>query len=180
MLDKNKLEYILFKTIIKFVTLGKIDKARNSAKVLAWLLYYIFPLRKKILLKNFGIAFPEKNDAEINKLIYDNYFSSALALCEIAHLSNTSKDEILNLINCKDTHVINEILDDGKGVLLLTAHFGNWELGAVYFGLTLNKRVHELVKPQRNPYVTKWLSEMRSVTGNIEIPLGISIREIMK
>ncbi|MBI9070443.1 MAG: lysophospholipid acyltransferase family protein [Melioribacteraceae bacterium] len=180
MFNKNKLEYILFTIVIKFVTLGKIDKARNAAKVLAWLLYYIFPIRKKVLLKNFNIAFPEKNAKEINELIYANYFSSALTLCEIAHLKKTTKDEIKSLVSCKNEFIINDILDEGKAVLLLTAHFGNWELGAVYFGTKLNKTVHELVKPQRNPYVTKWLSEMRSVTGNIEIPLGISIREIMK
>jgi KDO2-lipid IV(A) lauroyltransferase len=67
-----------------------------------------------------------------------------------------------------------------KGVILLSAHFGNWEYVAASASLQVDLPFHVVVKPQRNPYVTNWLNKMRTKWNNKVISLGISIREIYK
>ena len=63
---------------------------------------------------------------------------------------------------------------------MLTAHFGNWELGAVGVGIYLDQKINVLVKSQRNPFVANWFLSMSEKFGNKQIPLGISIKEIFK
>jgi len=63
-------------------------------------------------------------------------------------------------------------------VILLTAHFGNWEYMATSTGLQLGLKLNVVIKNQRNPYVTKWLKKARTRFGNDIIPMGVQIRKV--
>jgi KDO2-lipid IV(A) lauroyltransferase len=53
----------------------------------------------------------------------------------------------------------------GKGVILVAAHFGNWELHAVAHGYRLGK-IHLVAREQDNPYLNRWLEKIRGISGN--------------
>ena len=67
----------------------------------------------------------------------------------------------------------------GKGVLLLTAHLGNWELaGALVTGLGYPLRVIAL--PESNPEVDRFFSERRRQRGLKVISTGNAVREVLR
>jgi len=61
----------------------------------------------------------------------------------------------------------------GKGVLLGTAHLGNWYLGGMLLG-GLDHPIHVVLKPDRFPVVEKFRSEMHRRWGVREIAVGDS------
>lgn len=61
----------------------------------------------------------------------------------------------------------------GKGVLLATAHLGNWYLGGMLLG-GLDHAIHVVLKPDRFPVVERFRSEMHRRWGVGEIPVGES------
>lgn len=66
----------------------------------------------------------------------------------------------------------------GKGVILLSAHFGNWEYIAASASLQVNKKFYIIVKNQRNKLVNDWMNRMRTRWLNEVVPLGVSVRNI--
>lgn len=67
----------------------------------------------------------------------------------------------------------------GKGMLLLTAHLGNWELGgAAITGMGYPLRVIAL--PEPNPRVDRFFSERRSRRGMKVIPAGQAVRDVLR
>jgi KDO2-lipid IV(A) lauroyltransferase len=52
----------------------------------------------------------------------------------------------------------------GRGVMVILAHIGNWELLANIFGTRINP-LHVLFRPMKNRYVQRWLLHRRAQTG---------------
>lgn len=61
----------------------------------------------------------------------------------------------------------------GQGVLLATAHLGNWYLGGMLLG-GLDHTIHVVLKPDRFPIVERFRSQMHRRWGVGEIPVGES------
>jgi Kdo2-lipid IVA lauroyltransferase/acyltransferase len=59
----------------------------------------------------------------------------------------------------------------GKGVLLATAHLGNWYLGGMLLG-GLDHPIHVVLKPDRFPIVERFRREMHDRWGVREIAVG--------
>jgi KDO2-lipid IV(A) lauroyltransferase len=53
----------------------------------------------------------------------------------------------------------------GKGVLILSAHFGNWEMGAAYLSLYCRLPVYSLVARQVSPRLEKMFIDERAALG---------------
>ena len=174
---KNLLEYICFLFLSKLIMLWGINHSRKFSSVLAIFFFYIVPIRKFTTIENLKIAFPDLSDDKIKKIAYKSYKSFCTTLIEILHMPAMTHDEIKKQVNCKNSELIKNKYDEQKGVILLSAHFGNWEYVATSVAAQLNLPFSVVVKAQRNPYVTKWLNKMRVKWNNKIIPLGISIRQ---
>ncbi len=174
---KNRLEYIIFIFFSGLFRLFGVNLARRFAYLLAVLFFYIIPIRKKVVIQNLEIAFPEKDQADIKKLAYQVYKSFAITLVEIMSLPYLKKQELIDSVQCSNPELIIKNYDKGKGVILLSAHFGNWELIAISVALQIALPVSVIVKPLRNTLVYKWMNDRRTKFGNEVVPLGISIRK---
>jgi KDO2-lipid IV(A) lauroyltransferase len=73
--------------------------------------------------------------------------------------------------------LIKKKYEENNGVILLSAHFGNWEYIANSVAAQLNISFSVIIKPQRNPYVTNWMNKARTKWNNEIVPLGISIKQ---
>ena len=91
-----------------------------------------------------------------------------------------TEKQMKEMIDCKNAELITEHYEKNRGVILLSAHFGNWEYIALSVSLQIGIPFHVIVKPQRNPYVTRWLEAVRTKWINKIIPSGISIRTVYK
>jgi len=175
---QNQLEFFFFRAFSKIFCFLGLKRARRATTLLAFLFYYIIPLRKKVVIENLRKAFPELSEKEIKETAYKSYKSFAITLIEILLLPKLTKEELLNSVECPNVGLIKEEMDKGRGMILLTAHFGNWEYGAIAGGLLSGFVFNALVKQQRNELVDNWLNQKREKWGNRIIPLGISVRNV--
>lgn len=177
---KNRFEYFLFTSFVRIFSLLGIKTARHAAALLAVLFYYVIPIRKSTVIGNLKLAFPELSLDDIKRLSYKSYYSFAVTIIEIMCIPRLKTAQIKALVNCPELELIRKKYDEGKGAILLTAHFGNWELGAVSIGAQLGVPVYVAAKQQRNSLVGEWLNMMREKTGNRVVMLGMSFRNIFK
>ncbi len=176
----DKIEYIIFSG---FSTLFKILGLRLSRKfstILAFIFYYVIPIRKNTTIENLTKAFPELDSKKIKKIAFGSYKSFAAALIEILYLPWMSREEAYNAVKCPNVNLIKSKYEEKNGVILLSAHFGNWEYMAVSIALQTGVPFSVVVKSQRNVLVTDWLDKVRCKWGNRIVPLGISIRQVYK
>jgi len=177
---KNIVEYILFIVISYTGRILGLKLSRRLSLILAYLFYYLIPIRKKTTIENLTNAYPEYNAEQINELAFKCYKSFSISIIEVLLLPHFSAEEMKHLVGCDNCSLINEKYNQGNGVILLSAHFGNWEYIAASFGLQTGIPLSVIVKPQRNPYVTDWLNKARTKWSNKVVPLGISIRQVFK
>jgi KDO2-lipid IV(A) lauroyltransferase len=67
----------------------------------------------------------------------------------------------------------------GKGVLVATAHFGNWEFSAFSHAL-MTAPMHIVVRPLDNPRIDAWVERRRALSGNTLIRKKEAAREILR
>ena len=91
------------------------------------LVYYVIGYRKKVVLSNLLIAFPEKTQAErvrIAKDFYHQFINTMMETIQLIAMSDQAFDKRVT----SNAEVLNQYIDAGKNVQLHTAHFFNWEM----------------------------------------------------
>lgn len=68
---------------------------------------------------------------------------------------------------------------EGRGVLIATAHLGNWELSAFAHAL-LTEPMHVMVRPLDNPLIDRLVERRRMLSGNHLIDKRDAARAIIK
>ena len=177
---QNLIEYFLFIVLANFFQLFGLEKARVFAKPLAYLFFYFIPIRKSTVIENLRTAFPAYSLKEINGIAFKCFYSFTIALIEIICLPNVKKEKLKLLMDCPQIRLLNDAYKKNKGMIILTAHFGNWEIGASSIAAHLGVPLYIVAKDQRNPYITKWLNNMREKSGNKVTSLGISIKNVYR
>lgn len=179
-MNKNKIEFILFKFFVKVVHFLGRRKSLRLAEILGNFFFTFIPIRKKVVLKNLSAAFPEKSSKEIEQIARLNYIHFLKTFFDTFLIPKLSREEIMKYVEVNGLEKLKEAYSQGKGVVLLTGHFGNWELGAVTVGLGIGEPINVLTKQQRNPYVTEWMDNVRQHFGNKVSNLGTGVRKLYK
>ncbi|MEK7298171.1 MAG: hypothetical protein AAB069_09765, partial [Planctomycetota bacterium] len=85
--------------------------------------------------QNLALALPNLPKKEISRLtknLFRNYSKYLVDYGRFTRLSNNAVLEKIASYQGKEN--LDSALSMGKGLILLTAHLGNWELGGIFFG----------------------------------------------
>lgn len=136
--------------------------------------------RESITLDNLANAFPEKPIEWHEKICKESYRNLGITLIELLAFPSYSPDYFRKIIKFQNLELIEECAKQGKGVLLLSAHFGNWELVGASLPLFTSVPVSAVVQTQHNEFANKILNKYRGMTGNNLILKDKAAREIVK
>lgn len=175
---KNRIEYILFLSLSCICRIIGLKKSQKAAKILAVLFYNFIPIRKAVVFDNLINAFPEKSKKEIKKIAFGTYHSFFITLVEILNLPWIKEEQLNKCVKFHNLDIVNKRYSENNGLIVLSAHLGNWEYCAIAGGLQTNKKFSVIVKPQRNSLVNDWMNKVRTRWNNEVVPLGASIRNV--
>ncbi len=142
------------------------------------ILYYIFRYRRKVVQENLRNSFPDKTEAQLAVIEKAYYRHLADLIIEIVKLDSITEKQILERVKFKNLEVITNLLNDGKSVLACTAHYSNWELGMMAFGICIPAKSYVIYKPLNNTAFDKWFYKVRTRTGNIFITMRQTLRAV--
>jgi KDO2-lipid IV(A) lauroyltransferase len=103
---------------------------------------------RNLTITNLRFAFPEKNEAEIKSLAIKVFENLGRTAAEIVNFPKINKSNIDNFVRIENIGTLDDELKKGKGVIMLTAHFGNWEMLAAtmkvkeYPGSVVGRRIY--------------------------------------
>ncbi|MEJ2494630.1 MAG: hypothetical protein P8Y79_09940, partial [Ignavibacteriaceae bacterium] len=124
---KNIFEYICFVSLSRLIRFLGINLSRRLSPVLAGLFFYLIPIRKSTTIENLKNAFPDLDNNKIKKTAFNCFNSFCITLIEILYMPAMNKSEIKKQVKCINPDLIKSKFDEQKGVILLSAHYGNWE-----------------------------------------------------
>jgi KDO2-lipid IV(A) lauroyltransferase len=136
------------------------------ARLLAWLAYRVDRRHRRVAHENLAKAFPGRySDTEIDRLVRGVYGHFCRVVVELAHLPRR-----LHVTNWKryveiqgGERVVGALLS-GRPLLIVTGHFGNWEVAGYVLGL-LGFTTHAIARPLDNPYLDDYFRRFRQRTG---------------
>ena len=135
--------------------------------------------RRRILLDNLLAAFPEKDGAEIARLAGASAGWLGTAFVEFLQVSGMSEAQIRARVSVVGEEHLAVARARGRGVFLMSAHFGGWELGAIRAGL-ITTPIAPVVRPLDNPLLERELERRRTRFGNRLIAKNDAARDILK
>src|SRR5215475_12050177 len=116
--------------LLKFISLLPRPLARGIAAVTVRVLLALLPRLRKIALFNLRLAFPEWTDSKRNEVLHEMARHLALQAVEFARFPRYKRENISQTIEIEGHENFLEAQRRGKGVLILTAHIGAWELSS--------------------------------------------------
>lgn len=115
--------------------------------------------------RNLGIAFPAMPLAERRRLLRRLYHHLGRQLAEFCLFPRARRDTIGALVETEGLEHFLAAQARGRGVLILTAHLGAWELSS--FAHSLNGHPMKFViRPLDNPYLNAMVNRYRGLHGN--------------
>jgi KDO2-lipid IV(A) lauroyltransferase len=98
--------------------------------VLGNLLYYIVSKYRLIAIQNLSKCFPSKSQAEIKIITKGMFRNETKSLFELMNFPRINSEFITQISKIDNIPLIYNSLKKGNGILLASAHTGNWELAA--------------------------------------------------
>jgi KDO2-lipid IV(A) lauroyltransferase len=172
-------EYLLFEATAFVVQLLPLDVVRTVASRIGEMVF-LLRYRTSVTLSNLANAYPSTPKADLEVLARKVYQSVAVTLFEMLWFPRITADELPGVIECVNAGDVRALGARGNGVILLTAHFGNWELLGQCMRFAVGRSISAVVKPQANPYVDAAINRRRAQFGNTIIPMDRAVREVLR
>ena len=169
---KHYTTYFFLKTLSIFLSFIPRKITIFIAKKIGTLINIIFSKRKTVAITNINIAFPEKSISEINILIKKTYQHYMVVLVDFLRQHHFD----ISTINIDSE--TEKILSSNNGLILMTAHIGNWEM--IVPILNKYKKTTGIVKIQRNSGSDKFISELRTYKNITLLPMHSSKRKMIQ
>ncbi len=101
----------------------------RMGELLGSLAWHLLPMRRNIVLRNLRIALAGENDLPaIRRMAKATFRRSGANLISVAHTARLAPENLGKVIHIENLELLENALATGKGVVLLLAHMGNWEL----------------------------------------------------
>jgi KDO2-lipid IV(A) lauroyltransferase len=127
--------------------------------VLYVVVYYIFGYRKSVVYTNLARSFPEKNYDEIKKIAKQFYRYFSDVYLETARTLRFSRAKMGKAVTLENPALLARYVQQGKSVVIVTAHYGNWEY---LMALMLHFPMKFVYKPQSIRAVDKLMTRLRT------------------
>jgi KDO2-lipid IV(A) lauroyltransferase len=155
---------------------------KTAYKVAVFLadLRYLFAFKdRKIVRENLRAIFPDKTDKEISAIRLRVFHNFAKYLVDFFRFKKLDAAYIRENVKVENMEYIDEGFKQGKGVILVTAHLGNWELGGVTLSMA-GYAISTVALPHGSKRVTDFFNKQRENKGLKVFLLGNAVKWCIK
>ena len=168
---KYRITYNLLKLLSNLVQSLEPSTQFNYANKFGFVCYHFLKIRQKEARRNISIAFPKLSENKRENILKDTYrffiYSSMQFLSLPKSITHAN-------ISVNGEQYLHEALSKNKGVLLVSGHFGLWELLLGWFGI--NKYSLLLIgQKQKNIGADRFINELRKSNGIKILPRKSSL-----
>lgn len=131
--------------------------------------WHVMPGRRNTTLRNLRIAFAGEQDLPaLRRLARETFRRTGASLLSAVHTARIPANQLGNTLRIENIELLEQARADGKGVLLLLAHMGNWELLSRIIRLfPRGTRTGAFYQPLTNPLLDALIRSRRETDGTV-------------
>ena len=143
------------------------EAACKVGETLGMLGYRPLGIRKRVVEKQIAAAFPELSHDQVRELARQSYAHLGRTFVESALFDKLGKQGVLDIADEVDGwHHVDEAMAQGKGIVFVTGHIGNWELAGAYVAAR-GVPVDAIARGMANPLTDEYVTRVREATGMV-------------
>jgi KDO2-lipid IV(A) lauroyltransferase len=174
------LAFLAVRTFICLLQSVRFETCEAAARWLATLCHRRLGIRRAVVDENLRLAFPTLSLAERDRLGWQMWEHLFLFIAEVAHaprkIHETNWREFMQFSN---GDVYGSIALAERPSLVVSAHFGNFELGGFLLGV-LGFPTHTVARTLDNPHLDAFLNRFRGRTGQRMVPKKGGYEQIVR
>lgn len=139
--------------------------ANHAARFATRVVELAVPRLRRIALVNLSFAFPSLSTTERNSIVDGVFHNIARLLVALARFPDINQKNVSEWIAYEGLENYSSAKAMGRGVLVATAHLGNWELSAFAHAL-MTEPMNVMVRALDNPLIDDLIEHRRTLSGN--------------
>jgi len=151
-----------------------------AGKLLGLFVYIVDRRHRRIVFRNLSFAYPDFSRGKIRLLGRDIFKNFGITALEIFQMAFMEKAALVKWVEIKGEKYLVDALNSSRGIILYSAHIGNWELGvsfvSYYFGLSVLLIARRI---QLN-FLNNLIHRVRTRSGNIMIDKKGALRKMAR
>ena len=136
---------------------------------------------RSIAHRNLEVAFADRTPEQRSDVLRETYRNFGRMAAEWVHFPELGPKNIERYVSYAGREHWDDAIErsQGRGILVLTGHFGNFELLSVAHSIYGN-RIAIVQRPNRNPVLDYAIAARRCRFGNLTVPRKGAAREVMR
>jgi KDO2-lipid IV(A) lauroyltransferase len=176
---RHRIEYGLYLLLKGFLRALPHAAARRVGRGVGALACLLDRRHREVARRNMALALPEVGAAERERLVRECFRHFGAALCDAVSATRFDAVEICRHFTLEGWEHLEAAERLGRGLFMLTAHIGFWELAPHILGLYRGP-ISIVVRPADNPWLDRELSSMRARFGNTTFPKRGAARRMLE
>ena len=162
---KDWLGYLALRIIIVFLSLFDIETNLNTACYLGRMLWKHYHRGRNRALDNLRASFPEKSEKWIWKTGQRSFEHIAMLAIDVLFTPRLIKKHSWHEYSrYKNAERTKWLMQEGRGLLMVTGHYGNFEIIGYLMGL-FGFNIYSIARPLDNKYISRYLYGVRERVG---------------
>ena len=149
-------------------------------KILGNILYYFVVPQRRIVNRNLRFCLVDSSPQQIQSKAKHIFQHFGITILELLQMSSLSKQELLSKVNVEGKEILIEAMAQQKGIVLITAHLGNYEVAAQSVPCLLGEQMSVVAKKMRNVWLNRFFHNLRTRFGNKVIYKKGALPEMMQ
>ena len=121
---------------------------------------------RRIVRRNLRFTHPHWTPAKIHRISKRIFQNLGITFLEICKLASDSREDVLAKVRILGLVNLCQALAKNKGLIIVSAHLGNWELGLQYAACYLQQPIVGVAKKIRFQPLNQWVHRLRTRFGN--------------
>jgi KDO2-lipid IV(A) lauroyltransferase len=176
---RQRVEYAIAAALLGLLRVFPLSVSYSIGYGVARLLDLLLPKLRRVAARNLSMAFPTLSLAEQRRVTNGVFRTIGRMLVALACFPSINKNNVGDWISYEGLDNYKHAKQKGRGVLIATAHLGNWELSAFAHAL-MTEPMNVMVRPLDNPLVDELVEDRRTLSGNRLIFKKDAARSVLK
>jgi len=162
---RDYVHYVLMRILLIFIYQLNVQTSLNLACFLGRMLWRFYHRGRNRAIENLRASFPEKSEQWIRRIGRRSFEHIAMLAVDIIYTPRlVRRSNWRQYSRYKTAERAKWLVKEDKGLLMITAHYGNFEIMGYLLGL-FGFNVYSVARPLDNRFISKYLYRLRRQAG---------------